>query len=63
MKLCCFLPDVSLLNDTAAQYPSCDVGSVGSVVLKNTTINTATVAYYTWFQCLFLYVMRAVCMN
>ena len=40
-----FLSDVSLLND-AAQYPSCDDGSVGSVVLVNTTLNTATVAYY-----------------
>ena len=41
-----FLPDVSLLNDTAAQYPSCDAGSVGSAVLVNTTLNTVTVAYY-----------------
>ena len=41
-----FLPDVSLLNDSAAQYPSCDTGSVGSVVLVNTTLSTATVAYY-----------------
>ena len=41
-----FLPDVSLLED-AAQYPSCDAGSVGSAVLLNTTLNTATVAYYT----------------
>ena len=41
-----FLPDVSLLDDTA-QYPSCDGGSAGSVVLVNTTLNTATVAYYT----------------
>ena len=40
------LPDVSLLNDSA-QYPSCINGSVGSVVLKNTTLNTATVAYYS----------------
>ena len=38
---------VSLLNDTAAQYPSCDNSSVGSAVLENTTFNTATVAYYT----------------
>ena len=30
----------------AARYPSCDAGSVGSVVLENTTLNTATVAYY-----------------
>ena len=41
-----FLPDVSLLND-AAQHPSCDAESVGSVALVNTTLNTATVAYYT----------------
>ena len=41
-----FLSDVSLLNE-AAQYPSCDAGSVGSVVLVNTTLNTTTVAYYT----------------
>ena len=33
--------------DAAAQYPSCDAGSVGSVVLVNTTLNTVTVAYYT----------------
>ena len=42
-----FLSDVSLLNDSAAQYPSCDDVSVGSAVLVNTTLNTATVAYYT----------------
>ena len=41
-----FLTDVSLLEDTA-QYPSCDGGSIGSAVLVNTTLNTATVAYYT----------------
>ena len=41
-----FLPDVSLLDDSA-QYPSCDDGIVGSAVLMNTTLNTATVAYYT----------------
>ena len=41
-----FLSDVSLLRD-AAQYPSCNDSSVGSVVLENTTLNTATVAYYT----------------
>ena len=40
------LSDVSLLGD-ATQYPSCDVGSVASFVLKNTILNTATVAYYT----------------
>ena len=42
-----FWNDVSLLNTSAAQYPSCDGGSVGSVALVNTTLNTATVAYYT----------------
>ena len=41
-----FLLDVSSLDD-AAQYPSCDDSSVGSAVLVNTTLNTATVAYYT----------------
>ena len=41
------LPDVSILNTSAARYPSCDDRSVGSVVLRNTTLNTATVAYYT----------------
>ena len=41
-----FLPDVTILND-AAQYPSCDNGNVGSVILVNTALNTATVAYYT----------------
>ena len=40
------LSDVSLLDD-ATQYPSCVAGSVESVVLRNTTLNTATVAYYT----------------
>ena len=39
-----FLSDVSLLNDTASRYPSCDAGSVGSAVLVNITL--ATVAYY-----------------
>ena len=41
-----FLPDVTLLNDSAL-YPSCDDGSVGSVVLRNNRHNTATVAYYS----------------
>ena len=41
-----FLPDVSLLED-AAQYPSCNARSVGSIVLVNTTLDTATVAYYS----------------
>ena len=40
-----FLSDVSLLDD-ATEYPSCDDGSVGSAVLKDTTLNIATVAYY-----------------
>ena len=35
------------LLDSAVQYPSCINESVGSVVLKDTTLNTATVAYYT----------------
>ena len=39
------LPNVSSL-DAAAQYPSCDDESVGSAVLENTALNTATVAYY-----------------
>ena len=41
-----FLTDVSSWND-AAQYPSCINGTVGSGILVNTTLNTATVAYYT----------------
>ena len=41
------LYNVSLLNDTATQYQSCDNSSVGSAVLVNTTLNTAIVAYYT----------------
>ena len=41
------LTDVSSLNDTATQYPSCDNESVGSVVLEDPILNTATVAYYT----------------
>ena len=40
-----FLPDVILLDD-AAQYSSCDARSVGSVVLNDSRLNTATVAYY-----------------
>ena len=43
-----FLSDVSLLED-ADQYLSCDdgsIGSVGSVVLNDNRLNTATVAYY-----------------
>lgn len=42
-----FLSDITLLNDAAAHYPSCDAESVGSAVLKDTTLNTATVAYYS----------------
>ena len=42
-----FLPNVNSLGDAAANYPNCDDRSVGSVVLKNTTLNTATVAYIT----------------
>ena len=41
------LADVSLLGDEASKYPSCDADSVGSVVLRDTKLNTATVAYYT----------------
>lgn len=41
-----FLPDVSLLHN-ATQYTSCGAGFVGSAVLEDTIINTATVAYYT----------------
>ena len=41
-----FLSDVSLLDDDV-QYLSCDDGSVGSVALVNTTLDTATMAYYT----------------
>ena len=40
-----FLPDFTLLDETA-QYSSCDAESVGAVVLENTTLSTATVAYY-----------------
>ena len=39
-----FLTDVSSLED---QYPSCDNSSIGSVVLRDNRLNTATVAYYT----------------
>ena len=42
-----FLPDISLLDDAAARYPSCDTRHVGSAALKDTTLNTATVAYYS----------------
>ena len=43
-----FLTDFSFLNDAnTAQYPTCNNSSVGSAVLRNTTLNTATVAYYT----------------
>ena len=41
-----FLSNFSLLGDTAIQHPNCDDSSVGSAVLRNTTRNTATVAYY-----------------
>ena len=41
-----FFSDATLLDD-ATQYPSCDDRSVGSVALVNTTLNTATVIYYT----------------
>ena len=42
-----FLPDVSSLNDSAAQYPSCNNDSIGSVVLMDKTLDSTTVAYYT----------------
>ena len=42
-----FVPDISLLNDSTARYPSCDAGNVMSAALKDTTLNTATVAYYS----------------
>ena len=42
-----FLQAVSLLQD-ATQYPSCaNTGSVGSAVLVDRILNTATVTYYT----------------
>ena len=41
-----FLPTVTVLDDTT-QYPSCINRSAGSVVLMNTALNTATVAYYS----------------
>ena len=40
-----FLNDVSLL-DNAAQYRSCVTDNFRSAVLKDTTLNIATVAYY-----------------
>ena len=42
-----YLSDVSLLNYSSIQYPSCDDETVGSAVLVNTTLKTATVAYYS----------------
>ena len=41
-----FLRNVNLLDD-AAQYQSCVTGNVGSAVLKDSRLNTSTVAYYT----------------
>ena len=41
-----FLTDVSLMKN-ADRYQSCVDGSVGSVALIDTTLNTATVAYYS----------------
>ena len=41
------LTDVRSLNTSTAQYPTCVNDSVGSIALVNTTLNTATVAYYT----------------
>ena len=42
-----YLSDVSFLNYSSTQYQSCDDRNVGSVLLVNTTLNTATVAYYS----------------
>ena len=42
-----YLSDVSLLNYSSIQYPSCDDETVGSAVLVNTTLKIATVAYYS----------------
>ena len=42
-----FLSDVSSLGDAAIRYPSCVNGSVRSAVLNDTTLDTATVAYYS----------------
>ena len=49
-----FLHDVSLLDD-ATQYHSCVHGSVGSAVLKDSRLNTSTVAHWhhSWLQGLF----------
>ena len=41
-----FLTDISLLHN-AIHYRSCDAGSIGSVALENTRLDTDTVAYYT----------------
>ena len=40
-----FQPNVSLLDD-AHQYPNCNNRSGWNAVLVNTTLNTATIAYY-----------------
>ena len=42
-----FFSDISLLNDSAAQYLSCDPESVGAAALNDNRVDTATVAYYT----------------
>ena len=63
-----FLPDVSLLDD-AAQYPSCDGGSVGSAVLMNTTQKYAKILpYFTqvyteikWLLCVRFCTVQALC--
>ena len=41
------LGNISSLNGTAAQYPICDDSHIGSAVLLDTKLNTATVAYLT----------------
>ena len=42
-----FLPNVSLLSDTIARYPTCDAEGVGSAALVDARLNTFTVVYYT----------------
>ena len=41
-----FLSDISLLDDEDAEYLTCDDESVGTAVLMDNRLNTATVAYY-----------------
>ena len=47
-----FLSDVSALNDSAAQYPSCDADSVGEHYTQHS--HSGLLPWYQcWFQCLF----------